>query len=379
MILSKQKRILVTLLALMLLPVSSYAEEEGGKPPMPTPKADVFIVQSPQNLVITLKYPAQIKAFEKVNVVARVSGILEKKYFTEGQQVSKGDLLYRIEDDIYVARTNVAKASVKMNQAVLNRASRSWKRINILFKSKTVSEDRRDTAQADFEQATAALSLARAELKQAQIDLNYTKVVAPINGIIGLKKVDVGDFVGSTPPTKLIEISQNKPVYVEFSMPFRDYINIKNNQWEIPKNSKISVSVETDHQSIQQKGLIDFMDVNINQSTSTVKMRAIIDNSDGVLMPGGFVRIVLNDIVQKNVITIPQKAVLQNPLGQIVFIADHGHIAVKPVVLGREIDDKYIVTGEPLISGDQVIINNFFRLKPGAEVVVDNIINSEDK
>ncbi len=379
MSLFKHEKIVATILTIMILPISSYATAEEDIPPMPTPKADIFIVQSPHDLVITLKYPAQIKPLERVDVVARVSGVLEKKFFNEGQYVSKGDLIYRIEDDIYVAGVNVAKASVQISKATLNKASRSWKRIDNLFKSRTVSEDRRDTARADFEQATAALALSKAELNQAQIYLNYTNVKAPISGIVGLKKVDVGDFVGSTPLTKLIEITQNNQVYVEFSMPLRDYANIKNKLWVISENSKIPVSLEINNKLSQRAGVVDFMDVNINRSTSTVKMRAIIDNKDGYLMPGGFVRIILNNIVQKNVITIPQKAVLQNPLGTIVFIVDHGHIGVKPVVLGRETGNKYIVRGGPVMSGDQIIINNFFRLKPGAEVEVDNIINSEDK
>ena len=374
----KPKNIISILFLIILLPISSYAAE-GNRPSMPTPKADVFMVQSPQDLTIELKYPAQIKPFGKVNVVARISGILEKKYFTEGQAVSKNDILYSIEDDIYVARVDVAKASVQMKQAALNNASRSWKRISSLFKSKAVSEDSRDTALSEFEQASAALVLAKAELKQAQIDLNYTKVAAPISGIAGLKKVDVGDFVASMPPTKLIDITQNNKVYVEFSMPLRDYANIKNKLWMIPENSKLPVSLEIDSKLTQRTGVVDFVDVNINPLTSTVKMRAIIDNTDGYLMPGRFVRVVLYDIVQKNVLTIPQKAVLQNPSGKIVFIADHGHIAVKPVELGRETGKQYIVKGGPLAPGDKVIINNFFRLKPGSDVKVDQVINSEEK
>ncbi|MDQ7073547.1 MAG: efflux RND transporter periplasmic adaptor subunit [Gammaproteobacteria bacterium] len=166
-----------------------------GKPPeMPTPKADVFIVEQAKNLAISLKYPAQINAYEKVTVVARASGILQKKHFTEGQAVNKGDLLYSIEDDIYQARVNVAKASVKIYQAALDNATRSWKRIQCLFHSKTVSEDRRDSTLATYEQALASLALAKAQLKQAQIDLTYTQVKAPISGIAGLKQVDVGDF-----------------------------------------------------------------------------------------------------------------------------------------------------------------------------------------
>jgi len=376
----KQKKILAALLVVMLLPISSYAAEGGGsRPPMPTPKADVFIVKAPQDLMVTLKYPAQINAFKKVTVVARASGILKKKYFTEGQQVIKGDLLYSIEDDIYQARVNVAKASVKISQAALGDATRSWKRIKNLFKSKAVSEAQRDSTLATYEQALASLALAKAQLKQAEIDFNYTKITAPISGVVGLKQVDVGDFVSATPPTKLIEITQNNKVYVDFSMPLRDYANIKNKLWILPKKGKITVALEIDNKRSDKIGIVDFMDVNIDKSTSTVKMRAVVDNSDGYLMAGHFVRVILNNIVQSSVITIPQKAILQNPMGTIVFVVDHGHVGVKPVMLGNETGDKYIVIGGPLASGDQVIINNFFRLKPGTEVQIDKIINAEDK
>ncbi|MDQ7073546.1 MAG: efflux RND transporter periplasmic adaptor subunit [Gammaproteobacteria bacterium] len=189
----------------------------------------------------------------------------------------------------------------------------------------------------------------------------------------------LGILLSATPPTKLIEITQNNKVYVDFSMPLRDYANIKTKLWMLPSNNKITVVLEIDNKMTDKAGIVDFMDVNINKATSTVKMRALIDNSDTYLMPGSFVRVILNNIMQSNVILIPQKAVLQNPMGTIVFIADHGHVAVKPVILGNESGDKYIVVGGPLASGDQVIINNFFRLKPGADVQVDNIINVKDK
>ncbi len=376
MIIIKLKSVAVSTL-LLLLPIHSIAAAADSRPAMPTFKADVFTVEAPQNLPITLKYPAEIKSFEKVGVVARASGVIVEKHFFEGQKVNKGDLLYSIEDDIYVARMNVAKASLQIAQAALNNASRSWDRTRRLFKTNTVSEDSRDSARSIYEQALASLSLAKAKLQQVQIDLNHTKVTAPISGIVGLKKVDVGEFVSAVPPMSLIEITQNDKLHVEFSMPLRDYVNIKNHHWTIAKNSKISVALEIDNILTNRAGGVDFMDVNINKSTSTVKMRALVDNADGYVMPGAFVRVVLNNIIQKNVITVPQKAVLQNPLGTIVFVVDQGHIGVKPVILGNEAGDKYIVTGGPLATGDQVVVNNFFRLKPGSEVVIDNIINEE--
>jgi len=174
--------------------------------------------------------------------------------------------------------------------------------------------------------------LSKAKLEQAQINLAYTKVVSPISGTAGLKKVDVGDFVTSTPPTTLINIINNNKVYISFSMPFSDYINIKNHLWQI------------------------------------VRFRAILDNKNGYLMPGSFAKIILRGISQKNVIMIPQKAVLQNPLGTVVFIVKDGHVSVLPVVLGRE-SGKYYIVKRSLLK----------RLRPGGKVIIDKIINNQEK
>lgn len=342
---------------------------------MPTPKADVYVVENAGDLPIVLKYPAEIKSYKNVNVVSRVLGVLQKKFFVEGQKVKQGDLLYKIEDDIYKAKVDAAKASVEMSQASLDNAARNWKRIKKLFASKAVSAETRDNSYSNYEQAMASLSLAKAQLHQAQIDLDYTNVKAPISGTTGLKKVDVGDLVSSTPPTQLISITKNNVVYVEFSMPMSDYKNIKNNLWVTPQKNKLKVSLQVDNKPSNKVGVVDFVDVNVNKSTSTVKMRASVKNTDGYLMPGTFVRVVLNDVIQKNVITIPQKAVLQNPIGTIVFVENQGKAAVKPVMLGKETGDKYVVSGGPLKSGDKVIINNFFRVKPGKPVAIDKVIN----
>jgi len=366
-----------TLIAISLLSLPLVSQADA--PKMATPKADIYIITAPQDLPIVLKYPAEIKSFRKVSVASRVLGLLEKKHFTEGEEVKKGDLLYTIEDDIYVAKVDAAKASLQMNKASLEIATKNWGRIEKLFLSKAVSAQLRDESLFTYDQATASFSLARAQLNQALIDLEYTKVKAPIGGTIGLKQADIGELVSSNPPTKLVEISTNNPVFVEFSIPLSDYANIKNGIWSLPKEKKLKVSLEIDDKPSTKTGHVDFIDVNVNKATATLQMRAVVENSDGFLMPGSFVRVVLHDIVEKNVITVPQKAVLQNPLGTIVFVEEKGHVGVKPVVIGKETGDKYIVKGGPLQSGDKVIVNNFFRLKPGAEVEVDKTINQQGK
>ncbi len=369
-----KQSVAMSVLSLLLMSSLIQAKEA---PKMPPPKADIYVVPKAKSLPILLKYPAQIKSFRNIKVVSRVLGVLEKQYFKEGQKVQKGDLLYTIEDNTYKARLHAAEASVKVSEASLNYATLNWNRIQKLYNTKSVSEERKDTAFSEYKQGLATLSLAKAERMQAKIDYEYTKVKAPISGIVGLKNVDIGDLVTNTPPQVLTTITQNEKVYIDFSMPLSDYANIKNGLWSLPTDKHINVNIEINNKPTPYKGMIDFIDVNINQNTSTVKMRAIVENNDSFLMPGNFIRVVLNDIVQKGVITIPQKAVLQNPLGTIVFVEKEGKTAVKPVILGKETGDHYIVAGGPLQSGDKVIVNNFFRVKPGADVQVDKIINEK--
>ncbi len=367
----------ILVLSSLICATNIFAEAPPSK--MPAPKADIFIVEQPSNLAISLKYPASVKAFKNVQVVARALGILEKKYFTEGQEVQKGDMLYQIEDDIYLARVEAAKASLQMGEASLNNNTRNWNRVKKLFKQKVISQEKRDVALSAYQQSLATVSLAKAQLKQAQIDLSYTKVNAPISGVVGLKQVDIGDLVSNNPPSKLVEITQKNKVFVEFSMPMSDYKNIKNNLWSVENNDNIRVDLEIDGKLLKKVGIVDFVDVNTNNQTSIVKMRSVFDNNDSFLMPGQFIRVITKNIIQKNVITIPQKAVLQNPLGTIVFVENNGTVGVRPVILGNVSGDKYIVAGGPLKSDDRVIINNFFRVKPGAKVVVDKIINRQGK
>ena len=378
----KKTRLITRIISTTVL-LTATAVFAGGPPAgthkMPTPKADIYVVPSPMVLPITLKYPATIEAYNEVQVVARVLGTLENKYFTEGQKVNKGDLLYAIEDDVYKAQVEAAQASLQMGKASLDNATRNWKRVKKLFSQKAISQEKRDNALSAYEQSLASVALAEAQLKQAKINLKYTKVKAPISGIAGLKQVNIGDLVSYSPPSKLVQITQNDKVYVEFSAPMSDYKKIKNHIWNIKDANQIKVSLEIDGKMYKQTGVVDFVDINTNNQTAIVKMRAVIDNKDGYLMPGQFVRVITNNIVQNNVITIPQKAVLQNPLGTIVFIENHGHVDVRPVILGNVSGDKFVVAGGPLKSGDRVIVNNFFRLKPGGEVVVDKTINKQGK
>ena len=370
---NKLKKIVALSLLLTTVTVFANGAQKGNTPP--PPKADIYIVPQPKNLALSLSYPAQIYSSKSVNVVARVSGVLEKKFFNEGNFVKKGQLLYKIEDNIYKAKVDASKASMQMAQATYDNAKRNWKRVEKLYKKKVVSQENRDNTLSAYENAIASLSLAKANLNQANIDLEYTNVKAPISGIIGLKQIDIGDYVSSNTQTKLISITDNNKVNVEFSMPLSDYSNIKKGIWSIPENKEIIVKLKLNNSKVQKYGKVNFIDANANKNTSTIKMRAVFDNSDNYLIPGSFIRISTEDIKQKNIIIIPQKAVLQNPLGTIVFVEKDGVVGVKPVKIGNESKQFYVLKPGALQSGDRVIVNNFFRVKPGKKVTVDKIIN----
>lgn len=338
------------------------------------PKADVYVVPKPQNLLIKVQYPGFISSYKKALVVARASGILEQKYFTSGQYVKKGELLYKIQDDQYKALYDAAYGAMLMDKAALNNALKNWNRVKQLFAAKATSKASRDNAYYAYQEAKAALIQAKANMQTAKINLDYTNVRAPISGYTGLKMVDVGNLVSATLPTKLIKITQNNKVYVNFSMPMNDYAKIKQHIWSV-NQSNIKAKLKVDGHMVSQTGLVDFIDVNINQATSTVKMRALFDNRNRYLMAGDFVHIYLEGISQHNAIQIPQKAVLQNPLGTIVFIAVHGHVEVRPVKLGRTSGKYFVLKSHTLAPGTKVIVDNFFRLKPGGKVQVDKIVN----
>lgn len=372
----KNVKKLLILGALSLATVNSLyaADAPAAGQQMPAPKADVYVVPEATSLPIELTYPAQIKPLNYATVYSRVLGVLEEQTFKEGSTVKKGDVLFKIEDDLYQAQVDAAQASVNMNQATLNSATTSWERIKKLYSSKAVTTEQRDTALATYQGALASLAVSKAQLREAKINLDYTKVKAPISGIAGIKSVDLGNLVTAN-GTQLVTISQNDKVYTEFSMPLSDYANIKSGLWQMPENNKVEVSLSVNGMPTDKKGVVDFIDANINEGTSTVKMRAVVENSDLKLMPGSFVRVTLNGIEQKGVITIPQKALLQNPMGTIVMIEENGKAAVRPVVPGKESGDKYVVAGGMLKSGDKVIVNNFFKVKPGNPVEVDKVIN----
>jgi membrane fusion protein (multidrug efflux system) len=342
---------------------------------MPVPEVDVYKVPAPKNIPVKLTYPARIKSPDKVTIVARVTGILQKKFFNEGDFVKKGDILYKIEPDIYEAEVESAKASLNVAIARFKQAEKDWLRAESSFKDNVISVEKRDNAKYTYETAKANILSAKATLKKAEINLNYTNVTAPISGFTGLKLIDIGNIV--KPGTPLITITTTDPVYAEFSIPDTDILkskyNILNGSWgKAGKSLKARLIINGKY--YKYPGKINFVDVNISEKTSTVKMRAEFQNPQKLLMPGHFARIEITGFFMKNIVKVPQKAVIQNSRGTIVFIVKNGKASVKPIKLGAPVDNFFIVK-KGLEQGDIVIVNNIFKVRPGAHVKIGKTVN----
>lgn len=324
---------------------------------------------------VSLEYPAKIKSIQQINVVARVSGILEKKYFTEGNFVKAGEMLYQIDFERYEALMQEAAADVSVKEATLKQATRDWERIKTLFAQDAVSQKERDSALSAYESAIASLKASQAALKKATIDFNYTKVKAPISGMTSLNTQDIGSYVGSNSDTMtLTTITQIDPIYVEFSLPDIELLKKRyvmgTGNWNSIAQAKLPVRLLTpDGSAYAKEGTLDFLDNSVDAETSTIKARATFSNPNHILIPGLFVRVNVGGLVYKDAISIPQKALLQDATGSYVYIVKEGKAHKLPVKAGTVHNDTYIIESG-LTVGDTVITNNLTKLRPGAPINV---------
>lgn len=338
------------------------------------PKVDVYKVGSAQPIPVTFAYPARLNALANAIVTSRITGVLTQKLYTEGNYVKKGDLLYRIEPDSYAALVNERSADLEVKKAALTNAQRDWERVENLFKNNAISKKEYDAALSAYEISKADVSSARARLQSAKIDLNYTAVRAPISGIVEMKQVDVGNVV--TVGTPLVNITQVNPIYAEFSIPDVDVRKAGGSLQILAKGEKLKVAFN--YNGAIYTGFVDYVAPQINTNTGSIKVRARLKNPLNVLIPGAFGRINIVGVHTDAAITVPQKAVLQNKMGTIVMVVDKGVVGIRPIKLAKKSGDNFIIE-QGLKAGDTVIVNNFFRIQPGAPVAIDKVVNSEGK
>jgi len=357
--------------ALLFVPFFASAAEQAKKPPA-VPVNATTVMQ--QDVEIYSDYSARAQAAQQVEVYARVNGILQKKFFTEGQTVKAGQVLYKIDDRKYKALVIKAKAQVSVAKANLNQAQREYNRVKGLYKNKAVSAQEVDTALSTLELAQANLLGQKAALNETQIDLDYTEVRAEISGVVGIKKQDIGSLVGSnTENSQLTTITQLNKINVIFSIPDADHIQqqkaiaagkltpLPEEQWK--------AQIIDSQNNVIATGKIDFVDSNIDVSTGSIQTRAVFDNTNHTLIPGEFIRLRLTNAIHKNVFVIPQKAMLQMGSQAFVYKVKDGIADLAPIRLAGEKENNWLVDSG-LSNGDQIVTNNLIKLRPKTPVSI---------
>lgn len=357
--------------ALVLTPSLLFAAEPVvTKPALPVAATTVH----KQNITVYSEYSARTRATQQTEVYARVSGILEQKFFTEGQTVKAGQRLYKIDDRKYRALVAKAKADLAVSNANYNKAEREYTRVKGLYKNKAVSEQEVDNALSELELAKANIEGQKASLNEVQIDLDYTDVKAQISGVTGIKQQDVGNLVGSTAENSLLTtITQLDQIHAVFAIPDANFSKLitlsQQGKLELLKQNDWTADLLDDQNQVIATGKIDFVGNQIDSSTGGVQTRALFDNQKLQLLPGQFVRIRVSNAIRKNVFLIPQKAVLQMGQQAFVYIVKDGIADLFPVQLADQQGDNWLVESG-LQDGDQIVLNNLIKLRPKTPVQI---------
>ncbi|MDO8700810.1 MAG: efflux RND transporter periplasmic adaptor subunit [Undibacterium sp.] len=345
---------------------------------MPPPEVNIVTVQA-RNLAMNFEYVGQTAGSSETEVRARISGILESRLYEEGSKVKAGAVLFQIDPGTYQTQLASAEAAAGVSEAKLNQAKREFARLAPLVAEKAISQKEFDDAKSVLESAEAGYKQVRAQVNEAKLNLGYTKVVAPISGVTGIASKSNGSLV--TPADSLLTtIVQTDPVYVNFSIPETDFLKVSqelgSGKLALPgkraNNGSLAFDVKlklADGSVYPTNGKMNFVSERVNPATGGFDARAQIPNPDGNLRPGQFVRVLLNGATRTAATAVPQRAVIDGPMGKMVFtVSPDNKLAPRPVELDGWSNGEWIVT-KGLQSGDRVLVDGFIKAHtPGMTV-----------
>ena len=339
-----------------------------------TPQAVQVVVQQVElsDAIIRTDAPGRATAYQTAEVRPQVSGILQKRLFEEGAMVKEGQSLYRIDPALYKAQVASAKASLLQARANLASTKADAKRSAELVKVNAVSRSANDQAQAAYKVAIANVEAAKAAL--AQINLDYTEVRSPITGRVSLSEVTPGALVTANQTSRLTVVQQLDPIYVDVTQSFDELSRLREQaakgMLKVNKDGSADVQLILDgDKTYKHLGRLTFKDALVDESTGTVRVRAVFDNPDGDLLPGMFVRARLVDGVRENVIKIDQRATMRRTTGDpyVYVVNAENKVESRDVVIGGTEGTNWIIN-KGLKDGDKVIVEGLQRVRPGALV-----------
>jgi membrane fusion protein, multidrug efflux system len=342
----------------------------GGMPP-----AQVGVVTvTPGDIGLVTELPGRLEASRVAQVRARVAGIVQKRLFREGGDVKAGQSLFEIDASPYQATYASAQANLAKAEANLMQASAQAERYKPLAAAKAISEQEFVAAQSAQKQAEADVAIGKAAVQTARINLNYAAVTAPISGRIGRSLVTEGALVGQGEATPLAVIQQTNPMYVNFTQSAAEVMKLQRAMQggQLKRaNGTQAASVKLvleDGSEYARPGKLLFTDLTVDATTGQITLRAEVPNPDGVLLPGLYVRVHLEQSMVSNAITLPQQAVTRSNQGDSVMVVDaEGKVAPRPVKVGAQQNGQWVIL-DGLKTGDQVMVDGFQKLRGGAPV-----------
>jgi membrane fusion protein (multidrug efflux system) len=355
------------------------------KPPQGGPPEVAVVTMQPKPVVITTELTGRTSANLVAEVRPQVGGIIQKRLFTEGSDVKAGQVLYQIDPATYQAAMDNARAGLSRSEANLSAIRLKADRLRELLVDKAVSQQDYDDAAAALKQTQADIQYWQATVETARINLKYTSITAPIAGRIGRSNVTEGALVTVQQPTALATIQQLNPMYVDVPQSTAELLRLRYRikEGRLDQNGanqkKVQLILE-DGTAYPLGGTLQFQDVTVDPTTGSVILRVVFPNPKGVLLPGMFVRTVVQEGVNKQAILIPQQAVSRDPMGNpLTLIVDaEGKVQLRILTVDRAIGDKWLVTNG-LKSGDRVIVEGMQKVIPGASVKVVPFEASSEK
>ncbi len=359
---------------------------------MPAPVVNAVTVLQ-QDLPWEIEYPAQVSGSQEIQIRAQVGGILEARLYNEGEYVTEGTLLFQIDDKEYKVALEKARGALAQAVAEEKRTQRTYKRMKSLRADNAISQQDYDNALSAYESAQANVQMAQAGVSDAEINLGYTKVTAPISGIAGKETQSVGSLISATGDSGLLTtMVQINPLYVNFSMPGSQfeklasgylsgqialgsedqqlYLNSEEYRTVNAKDAPVYVeAVLSNGKTYPERGKIIFFDSSENAQTSSLAIKASFPNpkNSRALMPGQFVRVRLVGAIYKNAVLVPASALLNTSNGLVAYVIDANNtIAARPVQ--AQLQDNIYIISDGLKAGERVVSEGLIKVRPGQQV-----------
>ncbi len=347
---------------------------ERQRPGAPAVPEVAFVTITPEPVLLTTELPGRTSAFRIAEIRPQVSGLIQKRLFTEGADVKAGEVLYQIDPATFQAALDNAKASLAKAEANLPALRSKTERYRKLATTNAISQQDYDDMAARLLQAEADVAYWKASVKTARINLGYTRIRAPISGRTGRSNVTDGALVSAYQPQELTTIQQIDPIYVDMAQSAADLQRLKQSL----EDGRLKQSGEghkkadlllQDGTLYPLEGTLQFRDVTVDPTTGSVILRAIFPNPDGDLLPGMFVRAVIQEGVAENAILAPQQGVSRNSKGEPIalIVNDNSQVQLRPLTLDRAIKDQWLVASG-LSGGERLIVEGMIKIRPGASV-----------